>query len=131
MEIEQQVPNITRAQKRGYDGKFRFDIDIPQNEAFGTITLTTDGSTRAYDVPTGNRFRVRTLIIYNGEADDNEYMLRDTSAGSLVLHAFCPAKQQIVQDYKGPFFSGDVYVSATTYSTAGYLSIGGILDAKE
>ena len=130
-EIEQQFPGIKRTQKRGYDGKFRFDIDLPQNEVYGTLTLTTDGSSRVYDVPAGNRFRVRTLIIYNGEAADNEYMFRDTSAGSLVMHAFVPTNQQMIMDVNGPYFSGDVYVSSTTYSAGGYITIGGLLDSKE
>ena len=128
MEVEQ---NINRVQKRGNDGKFIYDIDMPQNEVFACMTQATDGvSNLLYSVPTGKRFRVRTMIIYNPTSVDNDFFVRDGSAASMVFPVLVPAGDETVIDMIGPFFSSSVNLSAATYVTATpcYITIGGILD---
>ena len=127
---------ITRPQKRGPDGKFYYS-PVPEVSAY--LSAATDASARVYDVPTGKKFRLKTVIATNLNAKVTLAKLTNGSGVTNTVFSFVVMSAAnangkgtvAIADIEGVVFTSDVYLLCNTYATGFNILVAGELDPDE
>lgn len=121
---------VMREQRRGPDGKWYY---TPMNEVSDYLSATTAASARAYDTPTGKKFKLRTIIAQNLGNTTTTMRLTDSSGVTYTVFRIRldPYAMVHIEGIEGIVFTNDVYMSLTSYVTGFNLTVAGELDPIE
>ncbi|MCK9598954.1 MAG: hypothetical protein M0R06_07945 [Sphaerochaeta sp.] len=121
---------VVRQQERGHDGKFYFH---PNNEYGYYLSASSQGSTSIGTLPTGKKFKLRTVIVNNSTAKPVTVTLTNGSGLTYTKAQFIvgTAASKELTDIKGLVFDDDPYLQLDTFATSIGIFLGGELDPDE
>lgn len=121
---------VVRQQERGHDGKFYYS---PNNEYSFYLSAATDASSVIGTVPTGKKFKLRTVVAHNTSAGPVSVILTNGSGLSYTKMRFAlgTAASKELTNIKGIVFDDDPYLQLDTFATALGIALGGELDPDE
>jgi hypothetical protein len=135
MSTENDSPEIhvVRIQELGHDGKFYTREKTTQEEYSFYLSAATNGSQLAGTIPTGKKFRVRTIVANNQEITRVLFTLTNgsglTYTKAQIKVASSTSKE--LTNIQGLVFDDDIYMLLTTFATGTNIFIGGELDPDE
>jgi len=121
---------VVRQQERGHDGKFYFH---PNNEYSFYLSAATQASAVIGTLPTGKKFKLRTVIVSNLPAKRATVTLTNGSGLSFTKMQLVvgSSTSKELTDIKGLVFDDDPYLVLDTFATSIGIFLGGELDPDE
>jgi endoglucanase Acf2 len=121
---------VVRQQERGHDGKFYFH---PNNEYSFYLSAATGASAVIGTLPTGKKFKLRTVVANNTSAGPVTVILTNGSGLSYTKMQFAlgTAASKELTNIKGIVFDDDPYLQLNTFATGLGIALGGELDPDE
>ena len=115
---------------RGIDNRIEEKID--EIRSMKTIQLALSAGTQAeiYEIPTGKKFVVKTIILFNDEASATTYIFydsTDTSVQKTYNISVGADADLLLTKIKGLVFETTVQVLPSQYTNGGRVTLGGYL----
>jgi hypothetical protein len=134
LDFETEPPMVFgRAQKRGSDGKFYFEVDEFRSEASGYLSTASAAKTgqTGLAVATGKYFHLRYLSVSHGSGAYNVF-LKNPSGVTKFRTRVTSGVNAEHSGIEGIVFNGSVTVQVSTFVAAfnAGIVIGGILDSN-